>query len=382
MLWIYDRRVPKQLPLSYFDPKHEGRAGRVLSQQAYNFVRKRQLEYCFANRHQRRLCALLTPETYPILEWPVLIGHDHEAVAILADSALGSGAYGKVFVAVSLDTGRFLAVKLQRVNIDDPLKLNEAESEFNNLTKMDKLVDYYVVNQGHYDDIFLVSPYAHGIDYFTALFDKDQNHKNQKREIPFETQLEMALAAGKAVLNFHQKGFVHRDLSLKNMIWDEDHKQCTLVDMAKALRLRYAGTIFAPPDGTLLYMAPELSHLNKDGNACYSEKSDVYALGVILCEIFAKQELRFDALHQFTNFAKTEKLTGIPALLKASAPDIFQSKPRSHSHKRVYGLIKEMVNADPDKRPSMPMVIHHLVKAKHAHQHCQKKVKTDRFCLK
>lgn len=105
MHWLYDHRVPKSIPPEYFDPNAQGRHGRLLSQKAYNLVRKKQLEYRFAHKHKSKLATLLKPEDYPELQWPVLIGKNNEAVAIMTESLLGEGGYGKVYTGISLDTG-------------------------------------------------------------------------------------------------------------------------------------------------------------------------------------------------------------------------------------------------------------------------------------
>lgn len=83
-----------------------------------------------------------------------------------------------------------------------------------------------------------------------------------------------------AVAHCHSKNILHRDLKLENFLFE------TLAE--KTVRLCDFGAVVAVADiatdrlqtklvGTVAYLAPECIH-----DFMYSEKSDVYSLGVIL----------------------------------------------------------------------------------------------------
>ncbi|MHC5038613.1 MAG: serine/threonine-protein kinase [Planctomycetota bacterium] len=96
--------------------------------------------------------------------------------------------------------------------------------------------------------------------------------------------VEVALQTGLA-LKYAQKrasGFVHRDLKPSNILLDEDSIKIT--DLGLAHSLRREGVNETEVAGTPAYMAPEVWL----GRAV-SEKTDVYAIGVILFEMICRR---------------------------------------------------------------------------------------------
>jgi len=97
------------------------------------------------------------------------------------------------------------------------------------------------------------------------------------------------IACGIAFLHTASPAIIHRDLKSQNILLDETLTTPKLCDFGLAIRLSDSYTTNAQA-GTPSYMAPELYR----GEAC-SLASDVYAFGIVLCEIFS-QELPFAAL--------------------------------------------------------------------------------------
>lgn len=362
MYWLYDHRRPKQIPKSVIDPNNEGRNGRILSQKSYNLVRKLQLEYCFKTHHQERMACLLTREEYPILEYPVLLGQTGDAIAIYNKKALGQGSYGRVYCGISLDTGRAVSVKLQVMPIDHKILVQEAEKEYQNLIELKKLIDYYMVEDSGMYYIYLVQPFAYGCDYDHYLYDNN----GSKKSYSFEERFDLALASAKALLQLHGKNFIHRDLSLKNLVWDAEKNSCTIIDVAKGRDLSYHSFLQANPEGTLKYIAPECTQLTDQGKVIYTEKTDIYALGVIFCDIFSKHDVDFNELSQISDFTTNKKTSGLPKYLKQAASDIFIDNPDNNLQKKINHLIKKMVQYDPEKRPTLPKIIYELMTVKGA----------------
>ena len=77
---------------------------------------------------------------------------------------------------------------------------------------------------------------------------------------------------------------MHRDLKLQNILLTEksDNAQLKLADFGLAKRQENKEDLFETICGTPIYMAPELQR-----NENYSEKADLWSLGVILFEMVA-----------------------------------------------------------------------------------------------
>lgn len=92
-----------------------------------------------------------------------------------------------------------------------------------------------------------------------------------------EALLEMALGAAFALDTVHKAGFIHRDITLANLIWDSSEQHTTLLDFGIAIQT----DCFSVEEddrlpGTLAYMAPEQLGGQVDCRA------DLYSLGVCL----------------------------------------------------------------------------------------------------
>lgn len=78
----------------------------------------------------------------------------------------------------------------------------------------------------------------------------------------------------------HSQGYIHRDLKPSNFLLDEDG-QFYLSDFGLARSIGGSGIQMMRLSGTSPYMAPELENSPAD------VRSDVYALGIVLCEILS-----------------------------------------------------------------------------------------------
>ena len=101
--------------------------------------------------------------------------------------------------------------------------------------------------------------------------------------LPTERCVELALSIGEAVEHLHRNDLLHRDLKPQNVIVDQPSGRPLVVDFNVSRGIDEAGRTAT---GTEPYRPPDLLETG------WTRGSDVYALGVILCELLAGRLLR------------------------------------------------------------------------------------------
>lgn len=144
--------------------------------------------------------------------------------------------------------------------------------------------------------------------------------------------------AARALQYLHACGVVHRDVKSHNALLTLDGglKLCDF-----GLARRTADLRAGPPQGTPAYMAPELWR----GEAP-SPASDVYALGVLLCEIWSR-DVPFEGLAA----AEVRERAAGPSAVRPPLPGLARLPPgaRGAAWRRT---IKACWSEDPLKRPT------------------------------
>lgn len=95
-------------------------------------------------------------------------------------------------------------------------------------------------------------------------------------------RLQVGVSLARALAQIHGQGVIHRDLSPRNILLDPDALEVRLIDFDAA---SLSGSDAAAPldlTGTLPYTAPEQTGRLPRG---VDQRSDIYALGAVLCEI-------------------------------------------------------------------------------------------------
>lgn len=205
--------------------------------------------------------------------------------------------------------------------------------------------------------LYTIMPYCPGGDLF-GLITGEKNHSmdEQKARVWFRQILE-------GLLHFQLKGVCHRDLSLENIMMD-DEGNLVIIDMGMSLRVPYTdpsniGCVTDVSEGTerrlilsqgqvgkLMYMAPEVVERDDvfDGFAI-----DLWAAGVILFVLLVGMAPFKLANESDTRYAKIAKgelqelLVGHGITLSADACDLLQN----------------MFWHDPRQRLSLSQVLHH-----------------------
>ncbi len=104
--------------------------------------------------------------------------------------------------------------------------------------------------------------------------------------LDLETKLEIALATTLAIEAIHARGIVHKDVNPSNVLWSWETRTARLIDFGIATELereRPSEIDVHRLEGTLHYLAPEQTGRT---NGRVDRRSDLYALGVTLYELF------------------------------------------------------------------------------------------------
>ncbi len=177
---------------------------------------------------------------------------------------IGRGAYGEVWSAQDLKTGRKVAIKFytRRSSADVQLLAREIE----------KLVvlsaDRYVVQL--LDVGWEADPPYYVMDYIEHGSLEDRLKRQGPLTANEAIELFQELATG--MMHLHDKGVLHCDLKPGNVLLDQDGKP-RVADFGQS-RL---STDETPALGTLFYMAPEQADLKAAPDASW----DVYGLGAL-----------------------------------------------------------------------------------------------------
>jgi len=247
---------------------------------------------------------------------------------------IGAGAYGEVWTAKDVNTGREVAIKFyaHRGGLDWSLLSREVE-------KLCFLfADRYIVQL--LDVGWEAEPPYYVMEYMESGALED-HLRDGPLPVNRATTLFREVAIG--LLHAHGKGVLHCDLKPANVLLDQDGKP-RLADFGQS-RLSHEQT---PALGTLFYMAPEQASLEAVPNAAW----DVYALGALFyCMLTGAPPHRTsdsDTLLEESSSLE-ERLARYRKLIEQS--------PTPRGHRRVAGMdrhLAEIVDrclaGDPKKR--------------------------------
>jgi serine/threonine-protein kinase len=190
---------------------------------------------------------------------------------------LGSGAMGKVHVAVDTFIEREVAIKSLRAELTrDPEFVGRFKAEAMSLARLN-----------HPNITTLYSPLLDGEDLYMVMElvrgrALDDILGERKGPLGVRESLAIIAQAADGVSYAHQMGVIHRDIKPSNLMVGDDGR-VKIMDFGIArvrgsVRLTRAGTAI----GTPLYMAPE-QRRGSEGD----ERSDLYSLAVVLYEMLS-----------------------------------------------------------------------------------------------
>ncbi len=231
---------------------------------------------------------------------------------------LGRGGMGEVYSADDLKLGQRVALKF----LNDPSVLARFLTEVQPARQVPpadvcRVFDVSEASGSH----FLSMEHIEGENLLSLL--------RRRGGLPTERALEIGrqLCAGLAAV--HDRGILHRDLKPSNVMLDEAG-DVRLTDFGMA-----AAAGETPAGGTPAYMAPELWQGHQG-----SVQSDLYALGLVLYEMFTgRQTIHADSLADM-------------ARIHAEVPPVPLSDLVSDIDPGVEQVILSCLDQAPDRRPA------------------------------
>ena len=191
---------------------------------------------------------------------------------------IGGGGMATVYKARDTLLQRVVAVKILRNQfVSDPEFVRRFRREAQNAASLShpNIVAIYDVGEDH-DDHYIVMEYVAG----RTLKDIIKEHA----PLPVSQALAIAAQIGRALEHAHRHRIIHRDIKPHNILITADGRaKVTDFGIARAATtstLTHSGTIM----GSVHYISPEQANGEAAG-----EKSDIYALGVVLYEMLTGQ---------------------------------------------------------------------------------------------
>jgi len=243
---------------------------------------------------------------------------------------IGVGGMGEVYKSHEIQTGTTVAVKMlvpEMAENEAALALFRKEASALHYLMHDAIVRYFV---------FTVEPVLQR-PYLAMEFVDGRSLAEIVEEGPltFEALLRLMRRVASGLNVAHQRGIIHRDVSPDNIIIPQgDVARAKIIDfgIARSTQMGDATIIGAGFAGKHNYVSPE--QIGLFGGEV-TAKSDVYSFGLVLFQALTGQKLDMGG----SQFQLVEKRRRVPDLGGIDA--------------RIRPLLNEMLQPDPNDRPSM-----------------------------
>ena len=245
---------------------------------------------------------------------------------------LGRGGMGEVYRATDLTLGQSVALKFLPEEASRNQRLLE---RFHGEVRVARLVSHpnvcRVYDIGEVEGMpFISMEYVDGEDLASLLL--------RIGRLPADKALETARKLCAGLTAAHDRGVIHRDLKPQNIMINKrgevvimDFGLAAIADQLSGAEVR---------NGTPAYMAPEQLK-----GAGVTAKSDIYALGLVLYELFTgKQPYAAKSVQQLIDLQDSAHLTSMTSL----AADIDPA---------VEKVIRRCLDPDPAKRPAGALAV-------------------------
>ncbi|XP_032595136.1 ovarian-specific serine/threonine-protein kinase Lok isoform X1 [Drosophila grimshawi] len=258
---------------------------------------------------------------------------------------LGSGAYGLVRLVYERRTCEQFAMKIVKKNMLEVSahpnnNLNDPERVLNEAKIMKNLSHPCVVRMHDIvdkpDSVYMVLEFMRGGDLLNRIITKKLLNEDTSKLYFYQMC--------HAVKYLHDRGITHRDLKPDNVLLESNDEDTLLkVSDFGLSKFVHKDSVMRTLCGTPLYVAPEV--LITGGRASYTQKVDIWSLGVVL----------YTCLSGTLPFSDEY---GSPAGEQIKKGQFRFRHPAWQSiSQRAKLLIKQMLIVDPEKRPSIDAVL-------------------------
>ncbi|XP_076440851.1 dual specificity testis-specific protein kinase 2-like [Babylonia areolata] len=204
---------------------------------------------------------------------------------------IGAGFFSEVFKVTHRITGQVMALKMNTMTSNRHNMLREVQL-LNRLQHSNILRFMGVcVHEGQ----------LHALTEFIPNGSLEQLLGMEEEELPWTQRIHLTLGLSRGLDYLHSRGFLHRDLTSKNiLVKREEHGvyQAVLADFGLATKIPDPlSREKLPTVGSPYWMAPEV--LN---GRFYNERADLFSVGIIMCEITARITADPDVMPRMENF--------------------------------------------------------------------------------
>jgi len=255
----------------------------------------------------------------------------------IAENEIGSGGYGKVFVAEDREVrGRQVAIK--KVVVFDEDKKAAFLKEVSIMKELDhpnicKLLETY--EQGRF--MFFVMEYCEGKEVFDRIMDRGM--------IAEHTTADIVRQVTSALRYAHTRNIAHRDMKPENICFcskDVTNNHVKVIDWG--LGFYFGQARMSSAVGSLTYAAPEV--LEQRGIEGYTAACDLWSLGVVTYVMLCGKPPFWGAYNEQLKRMKKETYPMGDATWRAISQD-------------AKDLIKALLRNDPRRRLSLDAVMQH-----------------------
>ena len=247
---------------------------------------------------------------------------------------LGEGSFGRAYLALcDNDNNKYVIKQITLEGMDD----EEKRETFNEAKILKKLDHPNIIK---FKEVFLQRQPKPALNIVTEYADGgDLGQKIEKqKKVPFlEAQiLDYITQICLALQHIHKKKIIHRDLKSGNIfLMKSGIVKVGDFGIAKGLQSTWekAKTFV----GTPYFLSPEIIN-----NQPYDNKSDIWALGVLLYELMTFQ-MPFNAV-------------SLPLLSIKINRGVYKPPPSTYSSD-IRNLLKKCLTVNPDKRPSIDEIL-------------------------